>query len=385
MGKKKILFLISTLQFGGAEKQTIDLVNHLDSSKIKINLCYLLRDAPLKDTINENQISGLHCLDKKSKIDFSVFRRLRKIIKLTQPDVVVCVDPYPGLYAHMARTFSKRTFNIIQIVHSTIMPNLYDEFVTRILYRHILNRSNKVVFVCKNQMDYWISHFGISPAICQFIYNGIDTDYFNDCDLAPASLRLRSTLGIKQSDICLCISASFRPEKRHVDLIEAAKMLIEKGHSVKLLLVGDGLTRKSIEMHAKQCNMVNNLIITGFQQDVRPYILASDIVVMPSVAVETFSIAILEAMSLGKAIVASDIGGASEQIMDGENGFLFPAGNINALAEKIEIIIEKNLFQSMGKKSRSLVVEKFTTQQMVENYQRLFNSPAKIDISIDHN
>jgi glycosyltransferase involved in cell wall biosynthesis len=158
-----------------------------------------------------------------------------------------------------------------------------------------------------------------------------------------------------------------------MDLVDAAKMLIEKGHSIKLLLVGDGVERKKIEEHAKHCNMVNNLIITGFQQDVRPYILASDIVIMPSVA-ETFSIAILEAMALGKPIVSSNIGGASEQVIDGENGYLFPAGNINALAAKIEIIIEKNLFQSMGKKSRSLVVAKFTSQQMVANYKKLLVS-----------
>lgn len=365
---------MNTLQFGGAEKQTIDLVNRLDRSKIEINLCYLLREAPLKDTINKNQISGLHCLDKKNKLDFNVFRRLKKIIKENKPDVVICVDLYPGLYAHVARAFSKSKFNIIQIVHSTITLNFYDEFVTHLLYRQLLNRSNKVIFVCKNQMDYWKSHYGIRPEICQYIYNGIDTDYFKNGNSLRDNLKIRSSLGIKESDICLCTCASLRAEKRHVDLIDAAKILIKKGHSIKLLLVGDGVERKNIEMHAKRLDVVNTLVITGFQKDVRPYILASDVVIMPSSAVETFSIAILEAMALGKPIVSSNIGGASEQVSDGVNGFLFPAGNINALAEKIKFIIEKNLFQSMGRESRSLVVEKFTSQQMVENYQKLLLS-----------
>jgi Glycosyltransferase len=223
-------------------------------------------------------------------------------------------------------------------------------------------------------MDYWKSHYGIRPEICQYIYNGIDTDYFKNGNSLRDNLKIRSSLGIKESDICLCTCASLRAEKRHVDLIDAAKILIKKGHSIKLLLVGDGVERKNIEMHAKRLDVVNTLVITGFQKDVRPYILASDVVIMPSSAVETFSIAILEAMALGKPIVSSNIGGASEQVSDGVNGFLFPAGNINALAEKIKFIIEKNLFQSMGRESRSLVVEKFTSQQMVENYQKLLLS-----------
>lgn len=374
MFKKKVLFLISSLMYGGAEKQTIDLINHLDRSKIESYLCYLEREAPLKDTIHKNQISGIYCFDKKHKIDFGVLRRLLEVIKNSKPEMVICVNPYTALYAHMASAFSKNDFRIIPIVHTTIMPDLYNEFITRLLYRPLLNRSNKVIFVCKNQMDYWKRHFGIRPEICEYIYNGIDTDYFNDVHVVKDNLQIRSSLGIKHSNVCLCTCASLRPEKRHVDLVDAAKLLFEKGYSLKLLFVGDGEERKSIEAHAKQRDMVDNVIITGFQRDVRPYIMASDIVVMPAVAVETFSIAILEAMAMGKPVVSSNIGGASEQVIDGVNGFLFPAGDIKALAEKIGIIIDKKIFRAMGEKSRSLVVGKFTSRQMVENYQNFLAS-----------
>ena len=371
MPKHKVLFVISTLKFGGAEKQTIDLINHLDTSRIETTLCYLEREEYLKEELISTQVSRLHCLEKKNKIDFGVLKKLQEVISEIKPEIIISVDPYPGLYAHMARFFSPNHFRIIQIVHSTISPNLYYDIIIRLLYRHLINRSDNVVFVCKNQMDYWINHYGIRPQICRYVFNGIDTDHFTDVHSSMNVSQIRQSLGFNQSDILLCMCASFRPEKRHVDLIDAGRLLIDKGYQVRLLLVGDGVERKHIERHMQKTGMATSVAITGFQRDVRPYIAASDVVVMPST--ETFSIAILEAMAMGKPIIASNIGGASEQVLDGLNGFLFPAGDIEALADKLEIMIERKLFRAMGERSRSLVVDRFTSRQMVDHYQELLS------------
>jgi len=161
-----------------------------------------------------------------------------------------------------------------------------------------------------------------------------------------------------------------RPEKRHVDLIDAGKILIEKGLPIKILIVGDGPERENIKKHIKQLGTEKNVTITGFQHDVRPYVAISDIVTLASVT-ETFSMAILEAMALGKAIVAPDIGGLSEQVIHGKNGFVFPPGDVKALAERLFTMITQNLIEPMGKKSRSLVCDKFTLNRMVDGYENL--------------
>lgn len=365
-----MLFIISSLRFGGAEKQTIELINHLDSSKIEIFFCYLKNEDHLKDELDSNQLSGLFCLYKKKRFDFNVLAKLKKIMKQIRPEIVVCVNPYPAFYVHLLRIFFQINFRIIQVMHSTIMPDRYNDLIVRVLYRRLINRCDDVVFVCKNQMNYWIKKYGIRNSLCQYIYNGVDTDYFNNHPSFEEKNQIRENFDIRQTEIIICICATLRPEKKHVALINAGKMLIEKGLPIKILIVGDGSERENIERHINQLGMEGNVIILGFQHDVRPYVAISDIVAISSVT-ETFSIAILEAMALGKAIVAPDIGGISEQVIHGINGFVFPAGDTQALANYLALIIDKNFFKEMGGKSRDMVCELFSLEKMVEKYQEL--------------
>jgi glycosyltransferase involved in cell wall biosynthesis len=181
----------------------------------------------------------------------------------------------------------------------------------------------------------------------------------------------RSLLGVGPRDIVITICAALRTEKRHADLIDATKILIDKGYPVKVLIVGDGIEKDNIREHVSRTGMSENVIMLGYQPDVRPFIEIADIVALCS-ASETFSIALLESMSFEKPIVSSDIGGASEQVIDGVNGFIFPPGDRNALASKIEAIIEGNLFETMGRNSRQMVCDKFNMQTMVGRYQQLF-------------
>ncbi len=371
MHRKKILFLISSLKFGGAEKQTVDLVNHLDRSRIAITLCYFVRGQDLMAEVRLENLEGVHCLEKKMKFDIRALKRLREIVASTQPETVVCVNLYPSLYAHLVRLSNASRFKIIQIMHTTIMRSRFEHHLTRFLYAPLANRCEKVVFVCKKQMEYWCEHFGISQRKSSYVYNGIDTGRFAD-RLTPAEKEgIRRRYGIDSKDLVICICAALRPEKRHVDLIDAGRILVGKGLPVKILVVGGGGERDAIERHVYATGMAEHMVMTGFQADVRPFVAASDIFVIASSSVETFSIAILEAMAMGKAIVAPNIGGVSEQVLDGENGFLFPAGDIAALADRIERIVVGGVALEMGRKSRMLVSERFTIEKMVDGYKEI--------------
>lgn len=379
MPRGKVFFIISSLRFGGAEKQTIELINHLDTNKFEIFLCYIKNEDDLKNDLNMDQLSGLFCLDKKKRFEINVLLKLKKIIKQIQPETVVCVNLYPAFYIHLSHIIFRTNFRIIQVAHSTMMSNLYTDIIVRVLYKRLLNRSEQVVFVCKNQMNYWIKKYGIKKNLCQYIYNGVNTDYFNFFPSLKEKNQIRERLNIRKPDIVICICAALRSEKRHVDLIDAGKILIGKGLPIKILIVGDGPERENIKKHIKQLGMEKNVTITGFQHDVRPYVAISDIVTLASV-VETFSMAILEAMAIGKAIVAPDIGGASEQVIHGVNGFIFPAGDTQALAKHLSVIITENLFIEMGKKSRDMVCEFFTLEKMVEGYQDVLSIKTRPDV-----
>lgn len=373
MSRRIILFLISSLKYGGAERQTIDLINRLDTSRFAISLCYLLQDENLKSELRMEQFENLHCLDKKWRIDLSVLWRLKKITNKLMPELVVCVNPYPAFYAQLLRIFFRKAFKLIVVMHITAMPDRYNDIITKYLYGPLANRSDMIVFVCRNQMNYWINKYRINKNLCRYIYNGIDTARFIDQQSIEQKVEIRARHGIRESDFVICICAVLRPEKRHTDLIDACKILLDKGLLVKLLVVGDGPECGAIVSYIHRAGIPKHVVMVGFQQDVRPFVAVSDVFVIASSS-ETFSIAILEAMALGKAIVGSDVGGVSEQIIEGLNGFLFSPGDVHALAKCIETIMATNSSRAMGDRSIELVRKQFTVEHMVEQYETLINN-----------
>jgi L-malate glycosyltransferase len=86
---------------------------------------------------------------------------------------------------------------------------------------------------------------------------------------------------------------------------------------------------------------------------------------------ETFSLAAIEAMALGKPVVHSDVGGAAEMIIQGKNGFLFPVGNTRAFVNRLAILADPAVSRAMGDNARALVESRFSEKTMVDRYERL--------------
>jgi glycosyltransferase involved in cell wall biosynthesis len=112
------------------------------------------------------------------------------------------------------------------------------------------------------------------------------------------------------------------------------------------------------------------LVITGFQNDVRPFIAAADIVVLCSTSVETLSLAALEAMALCRPIVLSDIGGAAEMITPGANGYLFRAGDTAALIQQLALLANRSERVRMGRRAREKVETVFSEEKMIDRYDQ---------------
>ena len=127
------------------------------------------------------------------------------------------------------------------------MPDRYNDLIVNYLYGPLANRSDMIIFVCNNQMNYWIEKYRINADLCRYIYNGIDTARFTDLISQEQKAEIRARHDIKESDFVICICAVLRPEKRHVDLINACKLLLGKGLPVKLLVVGDGTERGVVD------------------------------------------------------------------------------------------------------------------------------------------
>jgi glycosyltransferase involved in cell wall biosynthesis len=203
------------------------------------------------------------------------------------------------------------------------------------------------------------------------IYNGVDTEEFSETVSPEERGRLRSALGFSETDFVVGITALLRPEKNHVQLVDAVAALRKMGIPVRALMIGDGATRPTIEARARALDVEGDIVITGLKEDVRPYVAACDAMALCSDAVETFSLAALEAMALGRPVIHSDIGGAAEMIRPGENGFLFPVGDTEALIDRLRRLLDRADRERMGRKAREMVEARFSERGMVDRYERM--------------
>jgi glycosyltransferase involved in cell wall biosynthesis len=367
METMKIAFVMIRLGFGGAEVQSIDLINNLVQSGWNIKLYCLNSETELLDMIDKR--IEVKILKKNSFLDITVIKSMIKNMKEYNPDFIVSVNTYAMLYGFIVNKFLKNKAKHFIIQHTTILHTRKDK-IHNLLYKKLMNRIDKVIFVCGNQRKYWVEKYGIKEKLTKVIYNGIDFDRFKN--FKSNKEEMRKSLGLSTNDVVIGVNAVFRPEKKHEDVIDALEKLIKAGHNVKLLFIGDGARREYLEDYIKEKDLCGEVIITGFTKDVRPYLDIVDIAVISSVAVETFSISILESMAMGKPIIASNIGGASEQVQIGGNGFLYPAGIVNELVVSIEKIIKDNLYEKMGRKSMHRVENEFNRQNMISEYAGLF-------------
>jgi len=125
-----------------------------------------------------------------------------------------------------------------------------------------------------------------------------------------------------------------------------------------------------IESRARALAVEGDVVITGLQQDVRPFVAACDAIALCSTT-EAFSLAAIEAMAVGRPVVHSEVGGAAEMIVPGRNGFLFPAGDTEALVERLATLADRAICARMGRDARATAEALFSEKVMVDRYELL--------------
>ena len=245
-----------------------------------------------------------------------------------------------------------------------------------LLYRQVFKRCDLLVYVSEKQREYWRSK-GLAGKRGIVIHNGVDLERFRDRSDPSQREALRAQCGFSADDLLIGICAALRPEKAHGDLLLALTRLRERGISAKVLIVGDGPERSTIEQTIAALNLSPCVFITGFKDDVRPYLAICDVIVLASHAIETFSIAALEAMAMGKPLVLTRIGGAEEQVIAGQNGFLYEPGDIEALSDNLAELQSEPTRNRMGTASRERVESLFSESRMMEQFEREIQALAR--------
>jgi len=211
---------------------------------------------------------------------------------------------------------------------------------------------------------------GIDAEKCVVVHNGIDPE--TKPSMPPHEIRKK--WGISEDDILIGTVGSLIKRKRLNDLIEAISIAANKnGHTIiKCIIIGEGPERENLVDLVKRKNLHDKVIFTGFQLDAVSYINAMDIFVLTSEK-EGLPRVILESMLMGKPVVASNVTGPVELVVDGETGFLVPVRHPEVFADCVLKLIENHeLREQMGEKARRRVIENFSIEKYVAGVENVF-------------
>lgn len=241
---------------------------------------------------------------------------------------------------------------------------LFGNFLFRLVHYFLfIGRENKAFY----------EFYGISDARLVFTPYAVDNARFRALlpQNSPEKKRLRQTLKLPESGVIILYSGKYMAKKRPLDLLEAFCLLDRP--DCNLVMVGEGDLRPQMERFIAEKGL-KNVRLTGFvnQTDIPRYYAAADIFVMCSDADETWGLSVNEAMNLKLPIVVSDETGCSADLVrHGENGFIYPTGDVRALAAFLDILIKDEKARLLASVASARIVSEYSYEKIIENLKAI--------------
>lgn len=354
INKKKVLICINTIE--GIIRFRQELVLKLIQN-YRVIICaledkqdsrviYLMRQG-----IEYEQVKML-TRGKNPFIELRTISAYREVIKKHHPDIVLCYTIKPNIY--MTNIASRNKIPVITNVTGLGSGVLSDKFSNSItnMYCKALNKSTNIFFQNEENRKYLINH-------CQSLRNkaklingsGVNLDKFKYHNLEEKKFLVVTFVG------------RLMREKGIVEYYEAAKNIKKKYPNIEFYAIGE------LDEAVKEMIKTNDVTYLGKKEDIQPYIIKSDIIVNPSYH-EGMSNVLQEAAAIGRPLIATNIPGCKEIVVDGYNGFLCKVKSSESLISTLEKMIGLSYEQRkiMGQNSRQHVEENFNRKEIVEAY-----------------
>ena len=245
------------------------------------------------------------------------------------------------------------------------------EIKNNLRYRLTYNSLIKLIFVnsfaTKNTL--LKSALWLKDEKIKVIHHGIDYQKYSETN----NTDLRNQLGISQQDLIIGFIGRLSVQKGVKYMLDAFSLVAEKFKDVHLVIAGTGELEGMVKEFVTKFNLENRIHLLGFRKDIPNLMRTFDIFLLPSLW-EGFGIVLIEAMAAGKPVVATDTSSIPEIVEDGRNGILVLPENANAISNALtKLISEPELRTKLGKEGQKIVMEKFTIERMINNYEQIFS------------
>ena len=335
---KKILSIVSGNP-SGSLNIAIDISNYLKTQGYEV--------IDIFRKYNNTDLKGIIVIKDRCTLDYII--SLGKFIRNTKPDLIIVHGYSTHIWTKLALAYSKLNIKLIHVEHNTEKYTPFRRYLTQKLDKY----TNKYICVSKGVANHLIKQ-GIDKSKVQVIYNGIDIKKF-DLPKEPHNI---FTVGMV---------ARFSKQKDQMTLIKAIEYLVkEKKEKINLLLMGVGKTRKKCEKYIIENNLNEHIkIIEGNFKDL---IVKTDLFVLAT-HYEGLPLVLCEAMASHAPIIATNVPGVNEIIINNKTGLLVKENDVYDLANNIlkmkkDLVLRKNFVHQ----SDIFINKNFNLQLMYNNY-----------------
>lgn len=375
MQKINLLYVITKLELGGAQKHLLSLISLLDKERFNVFLFTAGQGLLLQDALS---IEGLTVEKSKSLErpmnpfrDLLAFIEIFRFIKKHRIDIVHTHSSKAGILGRLAARFAG-VKAVIHTIHGWSFNDFQPPQVRRLyiwLERLAAQFTQKLIAVseCDKRKGLFLK-IGCEEKYMVIRY-GIDFSVFR----AQQFSYVRGEFGIGPSELVVGMISCLKPQKSAQDFVRLANLTLKEMPDVKFILAGDGILRDKVEEMIDNFGIRKNIFLAGWRRDIPAVLGALDVFVLTSLW-EGLPISVLEAMAQSKPVIATNTGGVSEVLKEGETGFLVAPGDILGMSRKLVILLrDEALRKRTGIGANNSLGNSFTLSYMGESTRSLYN------------
>jgi glycosyltransferase involved in cell wall biosynthesis len=373
--RPRIVHLITRLELGGAQQNTLYCVEHHDRSRFDVGVWtgqggFL---DPQARSIRDADVRLLPWLVHPVDPLRDAVAVARLAAMLVDVDLVHTHSSKAGIIGRVAaRAAGVR--GIVHTVHGWSFNDVQSAATRRAyveLERAAARLTDRIVCVSASDRAKGLA-LGIGSADrYRILRSGIDPSLY--MARVGARERTRASLGASAGDVLVGTVANFKPQKGPLDLVEAARRAHAKRQRLKFFVAGDGELREEVIRAVAAAGLGETMSLLGWRHDIPDLLAAADAFVLTSLF-EGLPRAVLQAMAAALPVVVTDTGGTSEVVVDGVTGYLVPPGNPQAAAEAlVRLADDPQLRRRFGAAGQSRLGAEFDIRRMVVDLEALYD------------
>lgn len=369
MQPAKVLVILDKPGLGGTATHVTSLVQSFDRAQVLPSVCFLLQGGWQESALRARGVPVV-VLGLRRIYGWRALKAFIWLVRWMRRERFAIVHTY---------LFSANVFGVLAawLARIPVVISSRREVVEwmRLRHRLVIRLVNRCcTAVVANAEAVRLSVLAcerVPPWKVTTIANGVDVERFRPPDPRPGPRRPRGVAG--EGPVVMSVG-HLSPIKGQADLVAAARRLVPAHPRVRVVLVGDGPQREALAAHATRLGIAEQVIFLGRRDDIVPLLGMADVVAVPSRS-EGCSNALLEAMAMGRAVVATDVGGNREIIRHGENGWLVPPADPDAMAQALLALLgDATLRERLGQQARRTVEQRFTRTAMTARFEQLYHA-----------